>query len=285
MSLGNILGQILQQGMAGQSRSRLEHTMGPEGLGGMPGLGELLGAVLGGQAGGRSGGLGDLLGGSPGGAAGTGPAGTGGGGLGDLLGGVLGGQGGRPAASGGLADLLGGLLGGGTQGSRGNPLGSTGMAILATVAMAALKNWQQSRGGGLGLTAGIAQLPQHEIASLTSEAAEELVLRAMIAACKADGEVDEAELQRIVGRIDDDGVSAQEKQFLIDELRKPLDLQALTAAVPNPGVAAQVYAASLLAIDLDSAAERDHMRNLGVLLGLEAGTIARLHEMTGAPPV
>ena len=138
--------------------------------------------------------------------------------------------------------------------------------------------------GGPGLTAGIAQLPQDEIASLTSDAAEELVLRAMIAASKADGEVDEAELQRIVGRIDDDGVSADEKRFLIEELRKPLDLQALAAAVPNPGVAAQVYAASLLAIDLDSPAERDYMRNLGVLLGLDAGTIARLHEMTGAPP-
>jgi uncharacterized membrane protein YebE (DUF533 family) len=279
MSLGNILGQILQQGMAGQSRSRLEHTVGPEGLGGMPGLGDLLGAVLGGNAGGRSGGLGDLLGG----ASGTRPAAAGAGGLGDLFGGMLGGQGGRPAATGGLGDLLGGLLGGGTQRSGGNPLGSAGMAILATVAMAALKNWQQSGRGSLGLTADMTGLPQEEIAAMTSDAAEELVLRAMIAACKADGEVDETELQRIVDRIDDDGVSAAEKQFLIDELRKPLDLQALAADVPNSAVAAQVYAASLLAIDLDSEAEHDYMRQLGELLELDRGTITRLHEMTGAP--
>ena len=46
MNLGNILGQILQHGMAGQSRSRLEHTVGPEGLGGMPGLGDLGGMGL-----------------------------------------------------------------------------------------------------------------------------------------------------------------------------------------------------------------------------------------------
>ena len=84
MSLGNILGQILQQGMASQGQSRLEHTLGPSGLGGMGGLGDLLGTVLG-AGGARSGS-------------------TGGGGLGDLLGGALGGggAGGSGASAGGL---------------------------------------------------------------------------------------------------------------------------------------------------------------------------------------
>ena len=40
MDLGNVLGQILQQGMASQSRSRLEHAAGAGGIG------DLLGAVL-----------------------------------------------------------------------------------------------------------------------------------------------------------------------------------------------------------------------------------------------
>ena len=44
MSFGNIIGQILQQGMASQGRSRLEHTLGSSGLGG-GGLGDLLGAT------------------------------------------------------------------------------------------------------------------------------------------------------------------------------------------------------------------------------------------------
>ncbi|HNC68532.1 MAG TPA: tellurite resistance TerB family protein, partial [Thauera aminoaromatica] len=65
MNLGNILGQILQQGMGQQGRSRLDHAMGAGGIG------DVLGGILGGQA-----------------AGGTG--GSAGGGLGDLLGGVLG---------------------------------------------------------------------------------------------------------------------------------------------------------------------------------------------------
>ncbi|MBN8440388.1 MAG: tellurite resistance TerB family protein [Thauera sp.] len=293
MSLGNILGQILQQGMASQGQSRLEHTLGPSGLGGMGGLGDLLGTVLG-AGGARSGstgggGLGDVLGGALGGALGGGGAGMSGGsagGLGDLLGGLLGGGASRGAAGGGgLGDLLGGLLGGGSAagGRSGNPLGGSGMAILATLAMAALKNWSDSRGAAAGLTGAASAMSQDQLAALTSPATEELVLRAMINAAKSDGQVDEDEIQRIVGKIGDDGVTPDEKQFIIDELRQPLDLQGLIAAVPNEAVAAQVYGASLLAIDLDTEAEIAYLQQLARGLGLDAGTVSRLHQLTGAP--
>ncbi len=46
MNFGNILGQILQQGMAGKGRARLDHAMGSGGIG------ELLGGLLGAQGGG-----------------------------------------------------------------------------------------------------------------------------------------------------------------------------------------------------------------------------------------
>lgn len=277
MNLGDIVGQMLQQGMASQSRSRLEHSMGPQGLGGVPGLGELLGAVLGGQgraAGG--GGLADILGGVLGG--GTARSG-GGGGLGDLLGGVLGGA--TRGGGGGLGDILGSVLGGGRAG--GSRTGSAGMTLLATLAMAALRNWTQSNPGALGLTGGAPAAVSEELAVLTTPAAEQLVLQAMLCAAKADGTVDEAEIQRIIGRIDDDGISEEERQFLLAELRKPLDLQALVAAVPSAAVAAEVYGASLLAIELDSEAEFAYLRQLAAALGLDAATVARLHELTGAP--
>lgn len=281
MSFGNLIGQILQQGMAGQTRGRLEHAVGGQGLGGVPGMADLLGAMLGGQgARGAAGGLGDLLGGAL--AGGASP--RAGGGLGDLLGGVLGAGGGR-AAGGGLGDLLGSVLGGATGRSGGNPLGGGGMAILATLAMAALKNWGQSRGAAAGLVGGMPDELAGEMAEMTAPETERIVLQAMICAAKADGAVDEAEIQRIVGKIDDDGVSADEKAFLLAELRKPLDLDGLVAAVPGTAVAAQVYGASLLAIELDSEAEADYLRRLAAALGLDAATVARLHELTGAPAV
>lgn len=289
MSFGNIIGQILQQGMASQSRSRLDHTLGSSGLGGAGGLGDLLGTVLGAGGGGRGsagGGLADVLGSVLG---GQGSARGGAGNLGDLLGGLLGAGAGGRAAGGGLGDVLGGMLGGGSSGASragsGNPLGGAGMAILATLAMAALKNWQGSRtaAGFTGAQAAMVpdQIEPTQLAAMTSPETEQLVLRAMIAAAKADGEVDESEIQRIVGKIGEDGVTAEEKQFVVAELRRPLDLESLIAAVPNQAVAAQVYGASLLAIDLDTEAEVAYLRQLARGLGLDAGTVARLHQLTG----
>jgi uncharacterized membrane protein YebE (DUF533 family) len=281
MNFGNVIEQVLRQGMAGQSRARLEHSVGPQGLGGVPGLDELLGTVLGGRAAGRSagGGLGDILGGAP---SGRGSAG----GLEDLLGSVLGGAtGGARGGGGGLGDLLGGVLGGQAGGSHGRSGSGAGMAILATIAMAALKNWSQSRSPAMGLTGGASSIAPGEVDTMTAPETERLVLLAMISAAKADGEVDDAEIQRIVGEIDDDGVSQAEKQFLATELRKPLDLPSLVAAVPSAPVAAQVYGASLLVMNVDTDAEVDYLRELAAALDLDGGTVARLHQLTGAPPV
>jgi uncharacterized membrane protein YebE (DUF533 family) len=258
MGLENILGQILQQGMARQGRSRLDHAVGAGGIG------DLLGGLLGGQRGdGAAGGLGDLLGGLLGGGRSSGAAGGGG----------------------GLGDLLGGLLGGGTSSAGGQRGGNAGMAILATIAMAALKNWTDNRREQASLAPDALGLAAPELQSMTAPATEELVLRAMIAAAKADGEIGEDEIQRIVGRIGANGLSEDERQFLIDELRRPLDLAALVAGVPNEAVAAEVYAASLLAIELDTPAEAAYLRDLARALRLDGDTLTRLHQITGTTAV
>lgn len=292
MSFGNIIGQLLQQGMAANSRERLDHALGAQGLGGMDGLGELLGSLAGGQGGrqsaarGNTGGLGDLLdlatgalGGGRGGSASSG------GGLGDLASVLLGGANGRGAQSGGLGglgDLAGVLLGGGSSRSRtGDGAGNGGMAILGTLAVAAFKYWQQSQVAGAGSP--MPAVAPQQFAELTSARSEALVLRAMISAAKADGEVDDEEISRIVDKIDDDGVSEDEKRFIADALRAPVDLPALAADVPDTLVGAQVYAASLLAINLDTDAERAYLRRLAQLLQLDAGVVERLHTLTGAP--
>jgi uncharacterized membrane protein YebE (DUF533 family) len=159
------------------------------------------------------------------------------------------------------------------------------MAILATIAMAALRNWGQTRNPAMGLTGTTANVAADEVETMTGPETEQLVLRAMMSAAKADGAIDEGEIQRIVGQIDDDGVSPTEKQFLLAELRKPLDLRSLVESVPSTAVAAQVYSASLLAMDVDSEAEAAYLRRLAAELGLDAATVARLHQLTGAPGV
>ena len=269
MGLDNILGQLLSNGMRGQSRSRLENVLGPNGLGGS-----------------GSGGLGQVLGGLFGGSGGS----MGAGGLGGL--GGLGGSGGLRGSGGfggvgGLGAIAGALLGGRGGSARG-ALGGSAMAVLAAMAMNALQN--RSRQGGLGAAANAgdtttASVTQEDLQSMVTPQVQALLVRAMISAAKADGQIDQEEMQRIMGKIGDDGVTDEERREIADELARPLDLQGLIAAVPDEKVAAQIYGASLLVIDIDTEGEKNYLRQLSQGLGLDPAVVQRLHEMSGAPMV
>jgi uncharacterized membrane protein YebE (DUF533 family) len=69
------------------------------------------------------------------------------------------------------------------------------------------------------------------------------------------------------------------------ELQRPLDLEGLAQEVRTPEVAAEVYAASLLSIEVDTTAERDYLRQLASGLGLDDSTVQRIHQMMDAPSV
>ena len=111
-----------------------------------------------------------------------------------------------------------------------------------------------------------------------------LVLRAMIDAAKADGQVDATERQRIVAKAQESGADQEALAFLEQELNRPAEPEALAAQARDPVVAAQVYGASLLAIQVDTAAERAYLRALAQRLGLAPTVTAQLHAALGAPP-
>lgn len=266
MSFANIIGQLLQQGMAGQTqtRDRLQRSASQP----ASGMEQILGAVLGGGAagGGTAGGLGNL--------AGMAQQFLGG----RQVGGVTGAQ------AGGLGALAGALLGGGGGAVKG-ALGGGAMAMLGTLALTALKNHQVGAGAAAAPVGQPAPVTAEEVQAVTDPATERLVLRAMISAAKADGQIGKQEMQVIAGHIGNDGVTEAERQFVLDELARPLDLASLAAEVQSPAVAAEVYLASLLAIDVDTEQERQYLRDLARAVGLDAGTVQQLHEMTGAPAV
>ncbi len=289
MSFGNIIGELLQQGMGGQTQERLQRTASHSGSG----LDQMLGALLGGNS---QGGQGSVRAAGPTGervshdpASGAGGSLGGLGGLGKLAQDYLGSQqaGGLSGAQiGGLGALVGAVLGGGGGALRGAAGGGV-MAILGSMALSALKNYQS--GASSSATDAPAQrmapppVTEEEVAAVTDPLTERLVLRAMIDAAKADGKVDQDEMQRIIGKIEPGSITPEERQYVIDEMSRPADPGGLARAVQSPAVAAQVYAASILAIHIDTEAERTYLRDLATALRLDAGTVQRLHQMTGAP--
>ena len=54
-------------------------------------------------------------------------------------------------------------------------------------------------------------------------------------------------------------LSAEEKACVFDELASPLDIKAVVARADTPEHAAEIYAASLVAITADTAAERAYL--------------------------
>ncbi len=261
---------------------------------------ERLAGMAGGAAapGGGGGGIADALSGMLGGAKGSG-----GSGLGDMLSGVLGGGGQQAGASGGLGGLLSGMLGGAGQAvggkqnlavgglgalvgallggggkSLGGAVGGGLMALLGAMAFNALKgSGQNPTAMPLGLLEPQTQDEQRQL-----EQGSELVLRAMINAAKSDGQVDANEMNRMMGKFEEAGLDAQSRNYLMARLREPMETRELVnAAKGQPQLAAQLYAASLLAIEVDTPAEKQYLDELARALGLEASVTGQIQQFVG----
>ena len=66
------------------------------------------------------------------------------------------------------------------------------------------------------------------------DASAELLLRAMINAAKADGQIDGTEMNKILSKMDEAGADQDAKDFVLEEMRRPLDLDGLWPALAHP---------------------------------------------------
>jgi uncharacterized membrane protein YebE (DUF533 family) len=99
----------------------------------------------------------------------------------------------------------------------------------------------------------------------------------MIAAAKADGHIDATEQANIFSAMDKLELDSEDKAFVVDELRAPVDVDSIARAARGPEEAAEIYAASLLAIDVDNAAERAYLALLAARLNLDDALVQHLH--------
>jgi uncharacterized membrane protein YebE (DUF533 family) len=191
--------------------------------------------------------------------------------LGGLLGGLLGGGAGAGGGGAGLGGLLGGLLGGGSpmggapQSRSGGGTNYAALASLGMMAFQAYQAWQRSQ-------ASAPQEAPRTVDLLAGPQAEEhshAILRALIAAAKADGRIDDAEKQVIsteIGRHTDD---PQLQQWLDDEVAKPLDPNEVAQSATDPAIASEMYLASVMLVDDQQDAERNYLDELAAALQID----------------
>ena len=116
------------------------------------------------------------------------------------------------------------------------------------------------------------------VATDTMEANARLMIRAMIQAAKADGEIDAEERAKIMEHLKDAG--KEERGFIEAELAAPVDPMAL-ARDTSEQMGAQVYAAALMTVRIDKVSEAQYLDNLANALGLSDATRARVHAAMG----
>lgn len=115
------------------------------------------------------------------------------------------------------------------------------------------------------------------------DARSKSLVRAMIAAAKADGSVSELERDRMQARLQEAGLDAESRAFLESELQRPLNMEDVVSGVDGVEHAAEIYAASLVAIDHEGAVEKAYLQLLAARLGLEAELVAEIHRSADAP--
>jgi uncharacterized membrane protein YebE (DUF533 family) len=173
----------------------------------------------------------------------------------------------------GAAGVLGGLLLSGVGGKFGRQVATLGgLAALGTLAYNA---YQKHKGDAPSDTA-----PAGPFLPATTQARETVgkaTLRAMIMAMKADGQIEAGEKAKLFDRLGQVNLTDEEKAFLFDEMAKPLDITMVVADATTPELAASLYAASLVAINVDGAAEKAYLSDLATRLNLDRGLVQTLH--------
>ena len=150
-------------------------------------------------------------------------------------------------------------------------------------AMAGIGGLMSALGGGMAggaeqTSAMIDAMTGTTVATDTMEENAKLMIRAMIQAARADGEIDAEERAKIFEQLGD--LDDAERAFIEEQMDAPLDAMAL-AQDTSQQLAAQVYAAALMTIRVDDMSEATYLSDLAKGLGLTSETRARIHSAMG----
>jgi uncharacterized membrane protein YebE (DUF533 family) len=187
------------------------------------------------------------------------------------LGSLLGGAGGGALAAGAMGLLLGNKK---ARKFGGKALTYGGLAALGVIAYKAYGNWQaQQANAPQGEPQTIDRLPAAQV-----EQHSQAILKALVAAAKADGHVDERERALIEGEFTKLDNDRQLQSWLHGELNKPLDPADVARAASTPEMAAEMYIASVMLVDEENFMEKAYLDELARQLKLEPGLKVELEK-------
>ena len=148
-----------------------------------------------------------------------------------------------------------------------------GAALLGGLAYKAFKNWQQNNSRQVASHTGAQHIILKNDSAFTAPATlstefQLTLIKAMIAAAKADGHIDDLEQQRIFKAVEQMDLSMETKGILFDLLRKPISIEELTQGAVNMEQKSELFLASCLVINPDHPSEQEYLDQLAIALQL-----------------
>lgn len=180
------------------------------------------------------------------------------------------------AAGGALAAGAMGLLPGNKTARKvgGKALTYGGLAALGVLAYKAYGNWQANQGSApQAAPQTVDRLPVPQV-----EEHSQAILKALVAAAKSDGHIDDRERELIEGEFSKLTGDQEVQHWLQAELNKPLDPADVAGAASNPEMAVEMYIASVMMVDHENFMERAYLDELARQLKLEPGLKAELEQ-------
>ena len=180
------------------------------------------------------------------------------------------------AAGGALALLLGS--------KRGRSLGGGALKLGSVAAVGALawKLYPEHQAKQAPSAASAKALPAASFERLPAPQLEDhsrVMLKAVIAAAKSDGHMDERERAAVEAELHRLDADASTRRWVDEELRRPLEPAEVAAAATSPEMAAEIYLASVLVADDTTTMERAYLdalaRELKLAPELKASLEAR----------
>jgi uncharacterized membrane protein YebE (DUF533 family) len=184
---------------------------------------------------------------------------------------------GKGAAAAGLLALLLGTKGGRRLGESALKLGS--LAAVGGLAYKVYQDWQAKQTADTGKPAGT---PVNQLTGPSAEQRSRALLRALIAAAKADGHIDENEQAKIDTEIQKLNFDADTLHFVKEEIYRPLNAHEVAAGADSMEAAVEIYATSLVVINTVDEQERAYLNELAQHLKLPPALVTLLEKQAAA---
>ncbi len=154
------------------------------------------------------------------------------------------------------------------------------LAAIGGLGWKAYQNWMSQKEEAAEEVKDMAEnariIPINDLDEDKANKRSQTLLKAMIAAAKADGHIDKKEIAAIDEQIKKLNLSSEVANLLKEEVDKPLDVKDIAALAENSAIAAEIYLVSAVVTDKENSMEKAYLEELAKAMNLPDALVAQL---------